>query len=302
MQHYNITFKVFWLPLTCVLFCLSALAYSDANDKPLVVTSIKPLAIIARSALQDRARVEYLMPSGLSPHDIVLKVSDIRTLAKADLVLWIGSDFEIRAAKQFAALPASKLITAMDVIFPEHKTGETEDNGEHKVHEEHEEHEEHDHDIDPHIWLSPTIANQLAKILSSRLDLPVVDIFSEELRKDTLNLLAPVIDRNYMVHHQGHGYFVDEFELQPGLSIRDMLGKQKGAKTQFNLRLEGQKLGVSCVFTEPQHSDKDAVAMAKDLSVATTTIDILAVAYDDQLPSYESYIYGLATQFSACFK
>jgi ABC-type Zn2+ transport system substrate-binding protein/surface adhesin len=56
------------------------------------------------------------------------------------------------------------------------------------------------------------------------------------------------------------------------------------------------------VFTEPQHSDKDAVAMAKDLSVATTTIDILAVAYDDQLPSYESYIYGLATQFSACFK
>jgi ABC-type Zn2+ transport system substrate-binding protein/surface adhesin len=105
-----------------------------------------------------------------------------------------------------------------------------------------------------------------------------------------------------MVHHQGHGYFVDEFNLQAGLSIRDMLGKQKGAKTQFNLRLEGEKLGVSCVFVEPQHGYKDAAAIAKDLSVPTTKIDILAVDYGDQLPSYESYIYGLATQFSACFK
>ena len=81
-----------------------------------------------------------------------------------------------------------------------------------------------------------------------------------------------------------------------------MLGKQQGAKTHYNLRLEGKRLGVSCLFIEPQHGDKDAVSMAKDLSVPTTTIDILGVAYDDQLPSYESYIYGLATQFSACFK
>lgn len=298
MQHYNITFKVFWVPLICVLFCLSALAYNDTNDKPLVVTSIKPLAIIARSALQDKARVEYLMPSGLSPHDVVLKVSDIRTLAKADLVLWIGPNFEIRAKKQFTGLSPSKLVTALDLIYPDREINVTDEENDHH----HDDHSEHDHDIDPHIWLSPTIAKQLAKALSKRLDLPIVDIYSDQVKKETIKLLSPLKNRNYMVHHQGIGYFVNEFNLQSGLSIRDMLGKQRGAKTQFNLRLEGQKLGVSCVFIEPQHGDKDAVAMAKDLSVPTTTIDILGVAYNDQLPSYESYIYGLATQFSACFK
>ena len=286
----------------CALFCFPAYANSAVGDKPLVVTSIKPLAIIAKSTLQDRARVEYIMPSGLSPHDVVLKVSDMRALAEADLVLWIGSDFEIRAAKQFASLPASKLMTAMDVIFPEHRTVDAEDMSMHTEHTEHTEHTDHDHDIDPHIWLSPTIASQLAKTLSLRLDMPVKTIFSEQVKKETVSLLAPVTKRNYMVHHQGHGYFVDEFNLQAGLSIRDMLGKQKGAKTQFNLRLEGEKLGVSCVFVEPQHGYKDAAAIAKDLSVPTTKIDILAVDYGDQLPSYESYIYGLATQFSACFK
>jgi ABC-type Zn2+ transport system substrate-binding protein/surface adhesin len=81
-----------------------------------------------------------------------------------------------------------------------------------------------------------------------------------------------------------------------------MLGKQQGAKTQYNLRLEGEKLGVSCVFIEPQHGHKDAMAVANDLAVPTKTIDILAVAYESELPSYESYIYGLAQQFSACFK
>ena len=297
MQYYNISFWVFWLPLICVLFCLSALAYSDTNDKPLVVTSIKPLAIIARSALQDRARVEYLIPSGLSPHDVVLKVSDIRTLAKADLVLWIGPNFEIRAKKQFTGLSPSKLVTALDLIYPDREKNVVDEENDH-----HEDHSEHDHDIDPHIWLSPTIAKQLAKALSKRLDLHIVDIYSDQIQKDTINLLSPLKNRNYMVHHQGIGYFVNEFNLQSGLSIRDMLGKQKGAKTQFNLRLEGQKLGVNCVFIEPQHGDKDAVAMAKDLSVPTTTIDILGVAYNDELPSYESYIYGLARQFSACFK
>lgn len=299
MKHYNITFKALWSMVLCALFCFPAYANSAFGDKPLVVTSIKPLAIIAKSALQDRARVEYIMPSGLSPHDVVLKVSDMRALAEADLVLWIGSDFEIRAAKQFASLPASKLMTAMDVIFPEHRTVDAEDMS---MHTEHTEHTDHDHDIDPHIWLSPTIASQLAKTLSLRLDMPVKTIFSEQVKKETVSLLAPVTKRNYMVHHQGHGYFVDEFNLQAGLSIRDMLGKQKGAKTQFNLRLEGEKLGVSCVFVEPQHGYKDAAAIAKDLSVPTTKIDILAVDYGDQLPSYESYIYGLATQFSACFK
>ena len=81
-----------------------------------------------------------------------------------------------------------------------------------------------------------------------------------------------------------------------------MLGKQQGAKTQYNLRLEGEKRDVSCVFVEPQHGQKDAVGIAKDLAVPTRTIDILAVAYKDELPSYEAYMFGLAKQFASCFE
>lgn len=296
MQHYNITFMVWRLTLFFVLLgCFAASGHAKPDDKPLIVTSIKPLAIIASSALQDRARVEYVMPAGLSPHDVVLKLSDIRKLAEADLVFWIGPDFEISAAKQFEAIPPKKLVSAMKLIYPNYEGSISNSGSEQDDHE-------HGHDIDPHIWLSPKIANQLSEILLDRLDFPSSEVFTEPARIKTNALLAPVKDGNYMVHHQGIGYFVEEFQLTLGLSIRDMLGKQKGTKSQFNLRSEAKKLAVSCVFIEPQHGHKDAMAAAKGLSVPATPIDILAVASGDQLPSYESYIYELATQFSACFK
>ena len=292
MKQYNIAFGVFCISLLCTLTAPALASSAPENTKPLVATSIKPLAIIVKSAFQDRVRVEYLMPEAQSPHDVVLKLSDIRKLSVADLVFWIGPDFETRAAKTFAAVPAPKLVTAMEIIDSDHMLASE---NSHK-------HDHHDHDFDPHIWLSPSISGQLVEFLSQRLNLPAQNIFDKSAKKAVENLLSDVKNGNYIVHHQAFDYFVDEFKLQAGLSIRDMLGKQQGAKTQYNLRLEGEKLGVSCVFIEPQHGHKDAISVAEDLGVPTKSIDILAVTSGSELPTYESYIYGLAQQFSACFK
>ncbi len=309
MLYYNIAFKALCFPLLVSLFCLAPIISAQENSKPLLVTSIKPLAIIAQSAFKDNVTVEYLMPAALSPHDVILKLSDVRKIADADLVLWIGPEFEVRAAKQFANIPSEKLIMAMDVLEADHQdTGHNEEHEEHEEHSEdygdlsHNDHDDHHGGIDPHIWLSPKIVQQLTYLLSKRLGIRADQILSQKSNQAIEHLLKNAKQGNYIVHHQGFGYFVEAFNLQPGLSIRDMLGKQQGAKTQYNLRLEGQKRGVSCVFVEPQHGQKDAVGIAKDLAVPTKTIDILAVGYEEELPSYESYLYGLAKQFASCFE
>jgi zinc transport system substrate-binding protein len=321
MLYYNIAFKAFCLSLFFALCSLASAVSAQEKGKPLLVTSIKPLAIIAQSALKDNVTVEYLMPAALSPHDVVIKLSDVRKIADADLVLWIGPEFEVRSAKQFANVPLEKLVTAMDLLEVEHQdTGHSEQHSEnheeglehnegHKDdHDEdnkensHNDHDDHHGDIDPHIWLSPEIVKQLTHLLSERLGIKAEQVFSQQAKQNIEARLKNAKQGNYIVHHQGFGYFIEEFDLQPGLSIRDMLGKQQGAKTQYNLRLEGEKRGVSCVFVEPQHGQKDAVGIAKDLAVPTRTIDILAVAYKDELPSYEAYMFGLAKQFASCFE
>ncbi|MBT4928753.1 MAG: zinc ABC transporter solute-binding protein [Cellvibrionales bacterium] len=314
MLYYNIAFKAFCLSLFFALCSLASAVSAQEKGKPLLVTSIKPLAIIAQSAFKDNVTIEYLMPAALSPHDVVIKLSDVRKIADADLVLWIGPEFEVRSAKQFANVPLEKLVTAMGLLEAEHQGSahnehHVEDHKEGLEHnEEHvEDYQERSHDdhhggIDPHIWLSPEIVKQLVHRLSDRLGIKADKVFSQKAKKNIEARLKNAKQGNYIVHHQGFGYFIKEFDLQSGLSIRDMLGKQQGAKTQYNLRLEGEKREVSCVFVEPQHGQKDAVGIAKDLAVPTRTIDILAVAYKDELPSYEAYMFGLAKQFASCFE
>ena len=321
MLYYNIAFKAFCLSLFFALCSLASAVSAQEKGKPLLVTSIKPLAIIAQSAFKDNVTVEYLMPAALSPHDVVIKLSDVRKIADADLVLWIGPEFEVRSAKQFANVPLEKLVTAMDLLEVEHQDsghseqhsedheeglehneGHKDDHVEDNKENSHNDHDDHHGDIDPHIWLSPEIVKQLTHLLSERLGIKAEQVFSQQAKQNIEARLKNAKQGNYIVHHQGFGYFIEEFDLQPGLSIRDMLGKQQGAKTQYNLRLEGEKRGVSCVFVEPQHGQKDAVGIAKDLAVPTRTIDILAVAYKDELPSYEAYMFGLAKQFASCFE
>jgi zinc transport system substrate-binding protein len=300
MLYYNIAFKTFCLSLFFALCSLASAVSAQEKGKPLLVTSIKPLAIIAQSAFKDNVTVEYLMPAALSPHDVVIKLSDVRKIADADLVLWIGPEFEVRSAKQFANVPLEKLVTAMDLLEADHQGSA---HNEHHVEDYQESsHDDHHGGIDPHIWLSPEIVKQLVHRLSDRLGIKADKVFSQKAKQNIEARLKNAKQGNYIVHHQGFGYFIEEFDLQPGLSVRDMLGKQQGAKTQYNLRLEGEKRDVSCVFVEPQHGQKDAVGIAKDLAVPTRTIDILAVAYKDELPSYEVYMFGLAKQFASCFE
>ena len=321
MLYYNITFKAFCLCIFVWVFSLASIVFAQENNKPLLVTSIKPLAIIAQSAFKDNVTVEYLIPAALSPHEVVIKLSDVRKIADADLVLWIGPEFEVRSAKQFANVPLEKLVTAMDLLNTdqpgsghseqhpedheeglEHIEGHKEDHAEDYKESSHNDHDDHHGDIDPHIWLSPEIVKQLTHLLSDRLGIKAEQVFSQQAKHNIEARLKNAKQGNYIVHHQGFGYFIEEFDLQPGLSIRDMLGKQQGAKTQYNLRLEGEKRDVSCVFVEPQHGQKDAVGIAKDLAVPIRTIDILAVAFKDELPSYEAYMFGLAKQFASCFE
>ena len=300
MLYYNIAFKAFCLSLFFALCSLASAVSAQEKGKPLLVTSIKPLAIIAQSAFKDNVTVEYLMPAALSPHDVVIKLSDVRKIADADLVLWIGPEFEVRSAKQFANVPLDKVVTAMDLLEADHQGSA---HNEHHVEDYQESsHDDHHGGIDPHIWLSPEIVKQLVHRLSDRLGIKADNVFSQKAKQNIEARLKNAKQGNYIVHHQGFGYFIKEFDLQSGLSIRDMLGKQQGAKTQYNLRLEGEKRDVSCVFVEPQHGQKDAVGIAKDLAVPTRTIDILAVAYKDELPSYEVYMFGLAKEFASCFE
>ncbi len=77
-----------------VVFVASLLTAGAAQAEVKVLTSIKPLQLIA-AAVQDGVAVpEVLLPPGASPHNYALRPSDVRRVQSVDLLYWIGPDME----------------------------------------------------------------------------------------------------------------------------------------------------------------------------------------------------------------
>lgn len=278
-------------------------------QKPLIITTIKPLALIAKSAVGDFARVEYLQSSVQSAHEVSLPVSAMLKIEQAQLVIWIGDGFEARISKPMALLPESKLIKVMDLRFlpAQTKTSATGDAA--KKEDKHKDNnyqgDLHNHQhlgFDPHIWLNPANGNILANNIQQRLGLPLSPIISSELIEQLKAELEPIKDRNYLTHHDAFAHFVTAFDLAAGLSIRDASGASQGARSQYKLRQQAMTQSAGCIFIEPQYADKDARLIARELQLPLRVLD--PQGFDQPLTAdgYSKFMIGMVSQFKACFE
>jgi len=64
-----------------------------------VVASIKPLALIAKAALGSRVNVTFLKGINQSPHSGSLSVSVLQAMNEADMILYLGDEFEPQIGK-----------------------------------------------------------------------------------------------------------------------------------------------------------------------------------------------------------
>ena len=134
------------------------------QEKPLIITTIKPLAIIAKSAVGEHARVETLQSQGqsvmMSPYGIFSKEGEQWHLLSGWAVVsrgaWVDPWNCSHGKSSFflgnGFLPARN----------------TEDSG----HHHHDHHAEMDLAFDPHIWLNPANANIVANSIQQRLAAP----------------------------------------------------------------------------------------------------------------------------------
>ncbi|MCY1405074.1 High-affinity zinc uptake system protein ZnuA [compost metagenome] len=192
------------LPAAALAAGLSWLLATPALAEVRLLTSIKPLQLIA-AAVQDGAGTpEVLLPPGASPHHYALRPSDIRRVREAELLYWIGPDLEVflprvlegrerpsLAVQELAGLHLRHFGAAHrhaeEEHVDEHDEHEHDDHAAHD-HEEHDGHaahghddhadtaaaEEHDHAhrpgmLDAHLWLLPANARVIAARMAADL-------------------------------------------------------------------------------------------------------------------------------------
>ncbi|NJE10212.1 metal ABC transporter solute-binding protein, Zn/Mn family [Thermococcus sp. MAR1] len=130
-----------------------------ASEKPLVVTSIAPIASIVQDAFGDSVEVVYLIPPGADPHEYQLTASQIELLRKADVIVTTGGHLPVE--KKIAELKEEGTITGEALFLEDYKREGFRYLPEHWYNDK----------DNPHgVWLDPTNALAIAKATEKALE------------------------------------------------------------------------------------------------------------------------------------
>ncbi len=287
------------------LVLAGTLGANGASAEPLrLITSIKPLALIAQEVAGEDVRVETLLPITASPHDYPLKMSDHRRLHDADLVLWVGPELESFLAKPLANLASGHVLTAYDLpglSFPAEERGDAEPETEHTGHH---------HARDPHLWLNPENASVLAFALAkhlaqlapekSEIFIQRAQIFAQALKNLDQQLkleLAPIAGRGFAVYHEGYSHFVAHYGLRQLAYITFSPERRPGARHMAELRQQLKTQGGECLFSEPYQQQDSLDALARELQLRQGQLDPIGNA---SVTSYGQLLANMGQAFSAC--
>ena len=274
----------------CMIYIAVFISMSlcDVVAKPRIVTTIKPLAIIAASAVGDAASVEYLQSPGQTGHDLHLVPSMLTQLESADLLLRVDQHFEHRFAGYFETVPSERVLTAsqLGLHWPEPATAEK---------------DEHGLERDLHFWLNPANAEVLAAAIQTHLGLPLTRLIEPAQMRYYRAALAPFKNAHYLTHHDAYGHFRTAFDLSAAPSFRDAGGGQRGISSHYDLRESALRSPPSCLFVEPQLLTKAARQFAKSHNLAVIPLDPLGTDVTLGIAAYSKFIDGLVGQFKQCF-
>ncbi len=296
-----------------VAFTFSLFAIGSAQAEVRVLTSIKPLQLIA-AAVQDGVAVpEVLLPPGASPHNYALRPSDVRKVQSVDLLYWIGPDMEgfLPRVLKGRSLP-SVAVQDLPGMKLRHFAEDS--------HSHAEEADEHDHDhrpgsLDAHLWLSPINARVIATRIAA--DLSAADpanaaryqsnlkAFNERLDALDTRLkarLAGIAGKPYFVFHEAFDYFEDAYGLKHAGVFSVAAEVQPGAQHVAAMRARLQQVGKTCVFSEPPLRPRLAETLVAGLPVKLAELDALGGYTPATAQGYEQVLEKLGNDLAGCLE
>lgn len=297
------------------LLCGLALSFPLAAATPKVLTTIKPLQLIASAVLDGVAQPELLLPPNASPHNYALRPSDRRQIANADRLYWVGPELERFLQRLLHSQPSAQRLDQIPGLTLRHFDDEHQHGAEHEHTHQHHDHEHAPGTVDPHIWLSPDNAKLIARWMAE--DLAQLypehqaqlqhnaDGFSERLTALQLGLherLQPLADKPYFVFHDAYGYFEDGMGIRTRGVFTLSMEVQPGARHIQSLRQLLTSAGPSCVFHEPQFPADRIATLSADLPVRDAELDPLGVAITPGPHGYEQLLENLGQTLAECLE
>ncbi|MCL7944950.1 zinc ABC transporter substrate-binding protein [Marinobacter sp. ATCH36] len=284
-----------------------------------IVTSLKPIELLVKAVATDDVEVTTLVPPGSSPHNYSMKPSQRRALSNADAVFWVGPEMETFLTR---LLSGNEFSNRTHSLMHGENVPEVDTDDDHHGHDDHghgheqeTSHHGHDHGAgeDPHIWLDPALALDMARDIHSILarqdgaDVAALDTnlnrFEQRLSEaesEITSRLKPVADIDLFTYHDAFTRFVEHYglTLEGVLTLNPELSP--GARHIAEVQQKLQKANQPCLLTEPQFNRQWWRSITEGLDITFSTWDPLATDIEPDRDGYIAFQYGLADAVLKC--
>jgi zinc transport system substrate-binding protein len=282
------------------LLLLGLQASVFAADPPVrVLTSIKPLQLIAVAVTGEPGMVESLLDPRKSHHEYQLRPSERGRLERADVIFWVGPDLETFLRRPMAALPDH---VRVESLLP----GQIEQAGPERGGHAH---------VDAHIWLDPVqaigIARRMAVVLSERVPAESrrwhdnAERFATELLEEDRQLRGRLTGhslRPYLVMHDAYGHFEASYGLRRAATLATTPEQQPGARHLLHIRQLFERGAIQCVFQEPQYDSKSLRALLQEYSPRVAILDPMAISAPVTRTGFVAFYREFGRVVAACLE
>jgi len=262
------------------------------------------------------------VPPGSSPHNYSMKPSQRRALENADAIFWVGPEMETFLNRLLSSEEFEGRVLAFtqgevhdDPEEPEQPHNDAHDHHHDEPAHDEQAHDEHNHGDgeDPHIWVDPALALEMAheihqklaslgELNEDQLDNNLAH-FEQELAATEQTIreqLAPLHDIDVFAYHSAFERFADHYDLHLAgvLTLNPELSP--GARHIAEVQEKLEKANRPCLLTEPQFDSQWWRSITEDLNVTFSTWDALATDIESSPQGYVAFQNSIAEAVMKC--
>jgi len=285
-----------------------------------VVASIKPIHSLVAGVMDGVGTPKLIVSGNGSPHDYHLKPSDARSLQNADVIFWIGDEFEtfltapLKNINKKASIVAFETLNGVLLEEKEEADHNDHDDHDHDEHEKHDDHADHNHgDTDLHLWLNPQNAEKMVHAIAETLEkidpanAHAYHKNAEALEKRLYELgekieadITNVKKVPFVVFHDAYGHFEHRFNTNVVAKITLSPEKLPGAKRLKEVRHTIEETHAACVFAEPQFNDKLVNTVVEGTHAKTGVLDPVGGTLDAGKEMYFTLLTNMSNSLKDC--
>ena len=263
--------------LTLVVAALAGCG--GGSGEPTIVAAFYPLAYAAQQIGGERVDVRNLTPPGVEPHDLELSAKDVRTIADAEAVLYLGDDFQpaLEDAIDSASADGIDLLGSVATI-----------------------------DDDPHVWLDPIRYAEIATRIGEELDrAAAAERFAARLRELDRAFRRGLADceRDEIVtSHAAFAYLADRYGLEQ-VAITGIAPEVEPTPRDLERVVRKVRaVGATTVFFETLVSPRLATTVAREAGAVTAVLDPLEGLTEEDAAAGEDYFDVMRSNLAALRK